>query len=51
VLLRDSGYTYFFSEQDLRGLFTADFEIVSIDEGEYTETSTKRFFFVILRAL
>lgn len=50
VLLKDSGYTYFFTENDIRNLFDTKFEIVKLDENTHTQTSDKKFFFVILKA-
>ncbi len=49
VHLKDSGYTYFFAEQDLRSLFAEHFEIVKLEEKAHTQTTDKKFFFVILK--
>lgn len=51
VQLKDSGYTYFFSERDIRQLFSKSFEILKLEENVHTETDDKKFFFVLLRAL
>jgi ubiquinone/menaquinone biosynthesis C-methylase UbiE len=49
VKLEDSGYTYFFSERDIRQLFSQWFEVVRLEEKAHTQASDKKFFFVVLR--
>jgi ubiquinone/menaquinone biosynthesis C-methylase UbiE len=44
-------FTYFFLKDDIRRLFANSFEIIKIAENAHTETESKRFFFVTLRAL
>jgi ubiquinone/menaquinone biosynthesis C-methylase UbiE len=51
IQLNDSGFTYFFSEENIRELFSKSFEILRLEENAHTETDAKRFFFVIMRAL
>jgi 2-polyprenyl-3-methyl-5-hydroxy-6-metoxy-1,4-benzoquinol methylase len=51
IHLNDSGYTYFFSEADIRNLFLKNFEILSIEEKTHTQASDKKFFFVLLKSL
>ena len=51
VKLEDSGYTYFFSEQDIRQLFSQGFEIVRLEEKAHTQANDKKFFFVVIRSV
>lgn len=48
--LKDSGYTYFFTEQDIRRLFEDGFEFIKLEEKAHTQASDKMFFFGILRS-
>ncbi len=50
IQLTDSGYTYFFSEQDIRQLFAGSFEIIELEENMHTETDAKKFFFCVMKA-
>jgi SAM-dependent methyltransferase len=51
IRLANSGFTYFFSESDIRTLFRGPFEIEKLEEKQHTETPDKRFFFVVLKKL
>ena len=47
IYLTDSGYTYFFSESDIRNLFSKEYKI-TLEEKFHTATKDKKFFFVTL---
>jgi ubiquinone/menaquinone biosynthesis C-methylase UbiE len=49
VRLSDSGYTYFFSEQDIHRLFGNDYKFLKLEEKVHTQAGDKKFFFVVLR--
>jgi ubiquinone/menaquinone biosynthesis C-methylase UbiE len=51
VPLADSGYTYFFSEEDVKQLFAKDFEIIKLEENFHSQTQDKKFFFGVFRKL
>lgn len=50
VNLTSSGYTYFFTEADLHRIFDQDFEFIECRQSAHTQTDTKNFFFVMLKA-
>jgi len=50
VWLSGSGYTHFFSDQEIHQLFDKTFEILKLEEKAHAQAGDKKFFFVILRA-
>jgi len=49
--LAGSGYTYFFSKDDIQELFADRFEVIKLEENLHTQTDDKRFFFGVFKKL